>query len=136
MLAGRLSAEYADRICFDLISGCWLWVGHVSVMGYARYGSRKRYAHRLIYEALVGPIPAGMELDHLCRAHRCVNPSHLEVVTHRENILRGRGPAAAHARKTECVNGHPFDAANTYSWGPEGRYRSCRTCDRERHRAM
>ena len=69
-------------------NGCWLWTGRVNKS--TGYGEQANdLAHRLFYESLVGEIPAGLELDHLCRVHRCVNPSHLEAVTHRVNVLRG-----------------------------------------------
>lgn len=79
-----------------------------------------------------GEIEAGLEIDHLCRNRRCVNPRHLEAVPHRENVLRGQSPVAVHAVQTHCVNGHPLDAANTYI-KPNG-HRDCRTCIRERVR--
>lgn len=71
----------------DPQTGCWLWQYSVSPQGYARWG--KTYAHRRVYEQLRGPIPAGLSLDHLCRVPRCVNPDHLEPVTHAENVRRG-----------------------------------------------
>lgn len=86
----------------------------------------KSYVHRLAYEALVGPIPAKMDLDHLCRNHACWNPEHLQPVPHRVNILRGRGPTAVNARKARCIHGHPLDEANTYV-NPRGT-RECSTC--------
>jgi hypothetical protein len=83
-------------------------------------------AHRLVYEELVGPIPEGMELDHLCRNTSCVNPAHLEPVPHRVNVLRGVGPTAENAVKTECVNGHPLTGRNLCIRKEGGR--KCRTC--------
>lgn len=78
--------------------GCWLWTGYTSPRGYGdtgRYGlSRTRLAHRIAYELTLGRIPEGMQLDHLCRVRRCVNPEHLEPVTPRENIARGDGGAS------------------------------------------
>lgn len=85
-------------------------------------------AHRVAYELLIGPIPAGMTLDHLCRNRLCVNPVHLEAVTNRVNILRGTSPAAIHARKVACPNGHPYS-------GRERRgTRICHTCMAARKR--
>jgi hypothetical protein len=74
----------------------------------------------------VGPVPVGKQIDHLCRVTLCVNPEHLEPVTCLENLLRGRTVNAANAAKTACVNGHPFDADNTYV-APDGT-RECRIC--------
>lgn len=106
-------------------SGCWLWK-KPTPNGYGRVGLV--WAHRLAYELLVGPIPTGLELDHLCRAPACVNPAHLEPVTHFENLRRGNGPAAINARKTHCIRGHGFTAENTYR--PPSGDRRCRTCVR------
>jgi hypothetical protein len=107
--------------------GCWEWTRGKS-WGYGVHtsGGKRHKAHRFAYELLVGPIPGGLTLDHLCRNRGCVNPTHLEPVTNRENILRGSSPAATRARQTECKNGHPFDEANTYR-DPRG-YRECRIC--------
>lgn len=81
--------------------------------------------HRYSYERAEGPVPAGLELDHLCRVRSCVNPEHLEPVTHRENMRRGSGWSGRHAQKAMCKSGHPFDEANTY-WRRGGR--ACRAC--------
>lgn len=115
-------------------NGCWLWTGSAPRPGYGRFwvDGGKVYAHRFAYELLVGPIPEGTEIDHLCRTPLCVNPDHLEAVPHRVNILRSTSPLAARAQQTHCVNGHPFDAANTYV-SPNGT-RKCRTCGRLRRR--
>jgi len=91
-----------------------------------------RQAHRVLYEWTVGPVPAGLELDHLCRVRRCVRPSHLEPVSRRENLLRGVTIPAAHVAKTHCPAGHPYVGANL-ELRPRG-YRVCRTCHRERSR--
>lgn len=106
---------------------CWLWKGRLNNKGYgqASLKGRMRLAHRLAWELLRGPIPEGAVLDHLCRVRRCVNPDHLEPVTTRENLLRGEGLAAIHARQEKCAHGHAFTPANTYQ-RPEGRY--CRAC--------
>lgn len=73
----------------DSVTGCWQWVGSMAVNGYGRYGYPSAYAHRLMYELIVGPIPEGLVIDHLCRNRGCVNPAHLECVTLAENVKRG-----------------------------------------------
>lgn len=115
--------------------GCWVWTGTRSPLGYGqlRLNYKLYSAHRWVYEQLVGTIPEGLELDHLCRNPPCCNPSHLEPVTHRENILRGSGWAAVNARRTECVNGHAFTPENTKFLG-SGR-RRCKECHRQNARA-
>lgn len=88
--------------------------------------------HRFAYTLFVGPIPPGHTIDHVkargCRFNDCSNPAHLEAVTMRTNVLRGDGLTAQNARKDQCSNGHPFDAANTYV-APNGQ-RQCRACKR------
>jgi hypothetical protein len=94
--------------------GCWLWIAATSTGGYGRiqWGGRVLQAHRVSYELLVGPIPEGLELDHLCRNRACVNPTHLEPVTTRVNLLRGEGMSARHARATACPKGHDLSGDN------------------------
>ena len=112
--------------------GCWKWIGGKS-QGYGRLqigsrtdGSRRKVlAHRVSYELLVGKVPKGRELDHLCRNRACVRIDHLEVVTKRQNILRGVGMGALNARKTICKNGHAFTQKNTYQ---TKKGRECKTC--------
>lgn len=114
-------------------NGCWHWTAGRLDCGYGTfYDGRKCLAHRWSYEHFVGPIPPGLEIDHLCRVRRCVNPSHLEPVTHRENALRGVGAATFNALKTHCIWGHEFTVENT-KITTEG-YRDCRTCRRRRDR--
>jgi hypothetical protein len=88
---------------------------------------KKVLVHRWFYEQANGPIPDGLELDHLCRNPRCCNPAHLEAVTHAENMARGKA-----AQQTHCIQGHPFDEANTY-YRRSGT-RDCRACNRNRAR--
>lgn len=95
-------------------SECWVWVGGRSTAGYGGFdgGDLGYSAHRWSYMHFVGPIPEGLELDHLCRNPACVNPRHLEPVTGRENKLRGTSPAAVNAKKTHCPKGHPYSGSN------------------------
>lgn len=114
---------------------CWLWTGCL-VEGYGQFAvanSQRIYAHRWAYEQEHGPIPTGLQIDHLCRVHACVRASHMETVTGRINVLRGHGPTAHNARVTHCRQGHPYDLFNTYCY-PDGR-RYCRKCRvTQRHR--
>lgn len=112
-------------------NACWLWTASRYLGGYGQLWVDGRLvpAHRFAYELLTGPIPEGLQLDHLCRVPACVNPDHLEPVTQRENILRGEAPSAKHAIKTHCPHGHPFSPENTYV-RPSGR--ACRACGRAR----
>lgn len=88
-------------------------------------------AHRVVYEHELGPIPAGLTLDHLCRVRSCVNPAHLEPVTIGVNVLRGNTFAARQVALTACPAGHPYDVTNTYVRQGERRgERECRTCRR------
>jgi len=130
----RKSAEerFWDKVTADPNSGCWLWAASLSRDGYGQFAPKRNAlagAHRYSYELHVGPIPKGLEIDHLCRVRSCVNPDHLEPVTPKENILRGTGLAAVNARKTHCRNGHKLSGENLYVT-PDGR-RDCRICRRE-----
>jgi hypothetical protein len=112
---------------------CWPWLGWRTPKGYGMFRphlhSTTSTATRFAYEQRVGPIPVGMHLDHLCRNPPCCNPSHLEPVTPRENMMRGNSILAINARKTECMRGHPFDEVNTYRTRLG---RGCWTCKRLR----
>ncbi len=110
---------------------CWLWESGIDHEGYARMfvDGKTRRVHRLSYEALIGPIPPGLVIDHICRVRNCVNPAHLRAVTNRENILCGAGLSAQNATKTHCAQGHEFTAENTYL-SPYNK-RRCLACARE-----
>lgn len=118
--------------------GCWEWNASREKAGYGsfRLGERTVKAHRYAYELVVGPIPEGLHLDHLCRNRGCVNPDHLEPVTHRTNVLRGAGVTAANARKTHCIHGHEFTPDNIVPLPGGGRKcRACQLAANLRHRA-
>lgn len=106
-------------------SGCILWIGTV-FKGYGIMGSGgSGRAHRVAYELDRGPIPNGMTIDHLCRVRCCVNPRHMEVVSNKENVLRGIGPTAQNSAKSHCKHGHSFDGAYIR---PSSKQRVCRLC--------
>lgn len=117
-------------VTIDQQSGCIRSRAPHDHDGYARVGGIP--AHRIVYREVVGPIPAGLVLDHVkargCTWRDCINPAHLEPVTNRVNTLRGESFAAVNAAKEACDHGHPFDLLNTY-YPPDGR-RQCRTCNR------
>ena len=134
----RMPADLFDRWTLRVVpagSGCWEWLGATWKRGYGKFttGSRRVSAHRWGYEQMVGPVPAGHELDHLCRNHACVNPDHLEPVTHLVNVRRGRAGEVNGARGravAACPKGHPYDTTNTY-FAARGS-RNCRACGRAR----
>lgn len=115
---------------------CWEWTGAKTSGGYGHFWVNpvRVVCHRYAYEQLVGQIPEGLQLDHLCRNRACVNPNHLEPVTQQVNILRGFSIATSNRLKTHCPKGHPYSAENTYIH-PKNNGRICRTCARERTRA-
>lgn len=115
------------------VGDCWLWTGFTNKRGYGRCsvtkdGKRSRpLAHRFVWETLIGPVPEGYELDHLCLVKACVNPDHLEVVSHLTNMRRAV-PYNPWAQPREfCSRGHS-------NWGPSGTKRRCRTCSAARQR--
>lgn len=124
---GRLSLKekLERRFMPEPNPGCWIWLSALNDRGYGQFS--KKHAHRVTYETFVGPIPEGLVLDHLCRVPCCVNPAHLEPVTHKENILRGVGIAAVNATKTQCKNGHELSGENLGTQGG-GKHRRCLLC--------
>jgi len=106
---------------------CWLWQRKRNNRGYGvtGFGGRRWYVHRLMWTHLVGPIPAGFEIDHLCKQRACCNPDHLEPVPGKVNTLRGGSPAARHARRTHCDEGHELNESRT-----------CRICKNTRAREL
>ena len=116
----------------DADENCWQWLGAKNDKGYGQIWGKEQklvYAHRLAYELEFGGIPNGLQIDHLCRNHSCVNPRHLDLVTNKENILRGISSQLMKERCSaisRCPRGHLYTEENTYV-----RYRSgypCRHC--------
>lgn len=128
---GALPARFVSKFEVDE-NGCWVWTG-AATKGYGQFKFNKRQmsAHRVAYELVVGPIPEGLVIDHLCRQTLCVNPAHMEPVTNAENIRRGE-VGANERSKTHCPQGHPYDDENTTLH--LGKWRRCRACNRARNR--
>ena len=129
MVIGTLAERFWPKVAVAGPEDCWLWLGTKNRAGYGSIGRGGRGggftgAHRAAYELTHGPIAEGLTIDHLCRNKSCVNPSHLEPVTQKENNNRGPGP---NATKTHCKQGHPFDAANTI-YRKDRNMRQCKTC--------
>lgn len=135
--------RFVERLLAGMVhtdTGCWEWAGAADNHGYGRIQRRDAdgrwrpaKTHRASYEIHVGPIPDGLQLDHLCRNRICANPAHLEPVTNRVNALRGSGACGLNARKTECLRGHPYRPETTRfrttAYGTTGR--ECLICDAE-----
>lgn len=124
---GRPVLERLMGLVIKTGTGCWEWQGY-RIRGYGtfHYGGPKM-AHRVAYELLVGPIPEGLQLDHLCRNPPCVNPAHLEPVTPRENVLRSNARHAVAVRLNQCAAGHPFTPEST-RWDRRRNGRTTRAC--------
>ena len=115
------------------IDECMLWARGTTPSGYGNWthlidGKRER-AHRVMYKLLVGKIPEGMTIDHLCSNPPCINVDHMEVVTIQENIRRSTGISVVNRKKTTCKNGHPFTGDNLYVYK---NMRGCVTCRHQR----
>ena len=140
-----LEVRLLRRVICDIATRCWLWQAAKDPKGYGRMGvevapkvMRMATVHRVSYQLYRGPIPDGLQIDHLCRVRHCVNPDHLEVVTPYENYLRGnRGATGPAPRprprnvKTHCKHGHLYDEENTY-WSKGTRI--CKRCHSDNHR--
>lgn len=134
MKTGPVPRDLMDRLWEKTMpiphSGCLVFMGALR-KGYGAIwnGKRAQEAHIAAYERLVGPVPEGLQLDHLCHVRSCWNPSHLEPVTCRTNLLRGVGVSARAAKATHCPYGHAYSGDNLYIY-PDG-HRGCRACNRD-----
>lgn len=136
------SPTFAQRVFSKLHvihpAGCWWWTGAPDHLGYGRIGKGRRGrgmlpAHRAVYLLLVGPIPQGKELDHLCRNPPCCNPDHLQPVTRREHVHRSYSISAAHGKRDTCLKGHPKDGWTLTK--KSGWIRYCKACARAKSSA-
>lgn len=131
----RLPARFWEKVA-PSDRGCWEFTGSKS-KGYGKFylDGKNHRAHKLVWQTLVGSVADGLVLDHECRNRACCNPSHLEVVTNRENILRGSGVAATNARKTHCIHGHELTPDNLLPYRlPVRECRICKEAERVRTR--
>lgn len=139
MRAQPVLERLIEKVVTNGDGDCWTFEGGRDPDGYGRInvGGLARKAHTVAYEELVGPIPDGFEPDHTCNQRACCNPDHLEIVTHAENVRRGRSGAVNAARqraKTHCPKGHPYAGDNLYI-NPTNGQRGCKRCNNERARA-
>lgn len=136
LVAQSLTTEdrFFRKVVGDDPLGCWIWQGSKEKGGYGTLGARRRpwLAHRWAYEFLVGEIPEGLVIDHLCRTRACVNPWHMEPVTLGVNAWRGESPTIVAARQDQCLRGHSLADAKIRKSGPQKGKRDCRTCIRLR----
>lgn len=126
-----LPSWFWDR--YDRTGDCWLFKGVPNKYGYATIktdGHHSVYGHRAAYEELVGSIPDGFQIDHLCKVRICANPDHLEAVPQWENIYRGNGVAVQKMKQTHCIHGHEFTPENTIVRKDRPTTRECRECGR------
>jgi hypothetical protein len=130
---GPADARFWSKV--NKTADCWLWTASTNSTGYGSFSpavGERVLAHRWSYEQLVGPIPAGLVIDHLCRTPRCVKPAHLEPVTQRENVRRGAAAGLLNGTRTTCIHGHEYTEANTYHSPNRPGHKQCRSCISDR----
>lgn len=131
----RIPLRFWNMVTPCPMSGCWFWTGSTATnggYGRVRIDGTKHVAHRVPFAVEHGAVQVGFTLDHKCRQRTCVNPAHLEAVTHRVNVLRGTSPIADQARATHCKHGHPLSGENLklFERWPGRFQRCCRECNR------
>ena len=127
--------RFLEKIDIREGSDCIWWSGSTKTMGYGKLGiggrsGKEVFAHRLSYQWFIGPIPDGMQIDHICKNRACVNPSHLRIVTPRENkVFNSNSASAKNALKTHCPKGHPLFGDNLVRrLRKRGWSRECKAC--------
>lgn len=137
----RLATPVEERLGdkFTIGPGCWIWHAAIDDNGYGRVHNPggSCLAHVVLYEFVVGPVPDGLELDHTCRTPSCVRPSHMEPVTHAENMARvPRELFDSHSHITRCPRDHAYTPANTYRRNGSRHCKACKLESQRRHRAL
>ena len=129
----KMKERFWIKVDKRIPDGCWEWKGAILKNGYGRFwdGERNVLAHRFVYELCIHRITEKQHLDHICSNRGCVNPSHLQVLSNRENILKGNGPTAKNFRKTLCKRGHILTAGK---FKQNGEWRICLECAKETRR--
>lgn len=128
MTGSAISSAFWSKVYIPAKNACWIWQGSKRGPGYGvlSVNGRSVGAHRVAVMLHGEVIPKGMHIDHLCRNPSCVNPGHLEVVTPKENTLRGVGPTAINAKKDQCSRGHGLTPENTLA--RINGWRGCKLC--------
>ncbi len=123
-----MNERFWNKVSIDDVDGCWLWIACKNYRGYGvfRWQGAARLAHRVLYEYTFGPVPTGLELDHLCTNPPCVNPFHLEPVTHLENVRR--------AEWILCKHGHELTGENIYYRKDRPGKKECKVCQHIRNK--
>lgn len=123
-----IQKRFIENIRINLQTGCWDWQGKLNRDGYGYFTTDRKWwsAHKFFYVYIVGEVTEGLELDHLCRNRKCVNPEHLDPVTHLENVRRGD-----RVSREFCKNGHHLETVGIYKEnGPHGKTKRCAECAR------
>lgn len=141
LVVGTAKGRFYSKVALPNENGCMLWLGARTPNGYGQLtvGGKRVSAHRMAYELMVGPIPEGLEIDHVkargCKSRSCCAIEHLDLVTKAENIRRGDA-GVNNAVKSHCPSGHPYSESNTYVLPSRPNARYCRACKKEREQRL